>query len=169
MRFFSLLPAVVCACVAGCAGYRLGPTNGTEAGSKTVQVTPFLNHSTEPGLADEVTSQVRKSVQRDGTFRLATHGDADLIVTGVITSYSRRPVSLTSGDLRSVSDYQVVVTAQVVIRERSTGKILTDKIIKGDGLLVVGSDLGAAQRQLTPELATSLARGVTRLLVDGSW
>jgi hypothetical protein len=162
------------ACIAlsalcGCGGYRFGPTNSLAAGAKSVQITPFLNHSTEPGLADEVTSAVRKSVQRDGTYRLATRGESDLVMTGVINSYQRREMSLSRDELRTVRDYQVVLTAQVVIRERATGKILVDRAVNGDAVLRVGADLGASERQLVPQLADDLAKRIIGLLVDGGW
>src|SRR5262245_46037371 len=57
----------------GCAGYSLGPTNGLAAREKSVQVSPFVNQTLHPGLTDFVTSQMRKELQRDGTYFLATH------------------------------------------------------------------------------------------------
>lgn len=58
--------------MAGCAGYRLGPTNGLSAGARSVQVNPFQNKTIEPRLIDAVTSQMRKQIQQDGTYRLET-------------------------------------------------------------------------------------------------
>jgi hypothetical protein len=34
-----------------------------------VQINPFANKTLEPRLGDEVTAQLRKQLQRDGTFR----------------------------------------------------------------------------------------------------
>lgn len=153
----------------GCAGYRLGPTNGQPAGGKSVQITPFVNHSMEPGLADEVTSALRKAVQRDGTFRLATHGDSDLIVTGVITDYRRRELSLLRDDLRTVRDYQLTLVAQVTIRERASHRVLLDRTLNGGALLRVGDDFVSSERQAAPQLAQDLARQIKDLLVDGEW
>lgn len=168
MRLLKLLPLVLLLAFAGCAGYRLGPTNGNAAGAKSVKITPFSNDSPEPGLADEVTAAVRKAVQRDGTFKLATHDDSDLVVTGVITDYRRRELSLSRDDLRTVRDYQVAVTARVTIRERATGKV-TERIVTGGALLRVGEDFVSTERQGVPQIARDLARQVTSLLVDGGW
>jgi len=153
----------------GCAGYRLGPTGGQTAGARSVQITPFLNHSLEPGLADELTESVRKSVQQDGTFRLATHGDSDLILEGVIINYRRREVSLSDDDVRTVQDYQVSMGVQVSIRERYTGRVVADREVRGSTLLRVGDNLASAERQAAPVLAKDLARQITALLVDGAW
>lgn len=169
MRPAQILILTLGLCLCGCAGYRLGPTNGQKAGAKSVQITPFLNHSPEPGLADEMTSAVRKAVQSDGTFQLATHGDSDLVVTGVITDYRRRELSLLRDDLRTVRDYQITLVAQVTIRERASNRVLVDRTINGGTLLRVGGDFGSSERQAVPQLAQDLARKVKDLLVDGEW
>src|SRR2546428_1930191 len=77
----------------GCAGYKLGPTNGLAAGEKSIQIVPFSNQTLEPRLGDAVTAQMRKQLQRDGTYRLATHEDGDILVSGVITHYGPQEVS----------------------------------------------------------------------------
>lgn len=162
-----LLATVICLC--GCAGYRLGPTNGREAGAQSIQITPFLNHSSEPGLADELTGALRQSIQRDGTLRLATHGDGDLILEGNITSFNRRELSLLTEDARTVRDYQITLVAHVTVRERSSGEVVLDRDVTAGTLLRVGSDLAASERQAAPLLARDLARRITILLVDGGW
>ena len=65
--------------LAGCVGYRLGPPSGQAAGGQSVQISPFANRTMQPRLTDVVTSQMRKELQRDGTYRLATHGDGDIL------------------------------------------------------------------------------------------
>jgi hypothetical protein len=153
----------------GCAGYRLGPTNGVAARERAVQISPFANKTLQPGLTDYVTSQLRKAVQRDGTYSLATHNDGDIVVTGAITRYVRQPVTFVPTDVLTVSDFRLVVTAQVSARNRITGQVLFDQAVNGSTLLRVGSDLPSAERQAMPLLAEDLARKITDLLVDGTW
>ena len=169
MRFVQIFSLTVCVALCGCAGYRLGPTGGQAAGVKSVQIKPFVNNSPEPGLADEVTSELRKAVQRDGTFKLATRGDSDLIVTGVITDYRRRELTLLRDDLRTVRDYQITIVAHVTIRERASNRVVLDRTVDGSALLRVGVDFGSSERQATPQLGEDLARRVNDLLVDGTW
>src|SRR5690242_9183577 len=71
----------------GCAGYQLGSTSGFAAREKSVQIHPFLNQTLEPHLTDAVSFQLRKEIQRDGTYQLVTHGDGDIVVSGVITNF----------------------------------------------------------------------------------
>jgi hypothetical protein len=153
----------------GCAGYRLGPTGDQVAGEKSVQIVPFLNRTPEPRLADTVTSALRKEIQRDGTFTLATRESGDIVVSGILTSYQRREVSFVPNDIATARDYNVQLTAQVTVRERSSGKILFDQPMKSFTLIRVGSDLANTERQALPLLAADLGKRVTALLTDGSW
>jgi hypothetical protein len=155
--------------LSGCAGYRLGPTNGQAAGEKSVQITPFANQTLEPRLGDAVTSALRKQLQKDGTYRLATRDTGDIVVNGVITHYLRQEQTLVPQDVATVQDYRIALTAKVTARDRTTGKILLDQLVTGHTLLQVGSDLTSAEREALPLLATDFARQVTALLADGSW
>jgi hypothetical protein len=153
----------------GCAGYQLGPTTGVARLDKSIQIVPFSNQTLEPRLTDAVTSQLRKQLQRDGTFHLATHDEGDLVVSGVITRYQRGELSFNPGDTLTVRDFRLVMTAHVTARERSTGKLLFDKPVTGYTMIRVGADLPSAERQALPLLAGDLAKNVTSLLVDGTW
>jgi len=153
----------------GCAGYRLGPTNGLAAGEKSIQVIPFSNQTIEPRLGDAVTIQVRKQLQRDGTYRVATHDDGDILISGAVIHYRRQEVSFLPTDILTVRDYRLSLTAQVTARERGTGKLLFEQPVTGSTLIRVGTDLTSSERQALALLAGDLARNVTALLVDGSW
>ena len=88
-----LLVGLVALGASGCAGYKLGPVNGLAAREKSVQINPFANQTLEPRLGDAVTSQLRKQLQRDGTYQLASHNDGDIVVSGSITRYTRHEFS----------------------------------------------------------------------------
>jgi hypothetical protein len=153
----------------GCAGYQLGPTNGVKAGEKSIRINPFSNQTLEPRLGDAVTTALRRNVQNDGTYHLSTHGDADIVVTGVLTRFNRHELSFVPKDVLTVKDYRIFVTAQVTAREASGKLIFEKKDVTGYTLVRVGSDLSSAERQAVPLLADDLAKNVTAMLVDGSW
>jgi hypothetical protein len=166
---FAIVLSFALLLVAGCAGYKPGPTNGLVAGEKSVQIMPFANATLEPRLGDALTFQMRKALQHDGTYKVATHDDGDIIVGGSITRYNRHELSYIPTDLETVRDYRLILTAQVTARERSTGKIIFDQPVTGYTIIRVGSDLTSSERQALPLLASDLARNVTALLVDGVW
>lgn len=153
----------------GCAGYRLGPTGGQTAGAQSVQINPIANQTVEPRLGEAVTAALREQFQRDATYRLASGGNGDIVVTGVITRYDRQEVSFLRSDVLTVKDFRVDLTAQITARERVSGRVLLDQPVTGRTMLRVGQDLASAERQALPLLAEDLAKNVVALLADGSW
>ena len=167
LKFFALCALALS--LAGCAGYHLGPVNGEIAGEKSIEVLPFNNQTLQPRLGDAVTQALRERLQTDGTYHLATHGEGDVVVTGVITRYRRQGLSYLNNDVTTTDNYRVNVTVRVIARERATGKVLLDKNVTGYTLVHVGTDLADAERQATPLLAEDLARSITELLTEGTW
>jgi hypothetical protein len=170
-RWRALLPGAfsLALLASGCAGYRLGPTNGEQAGARSIQVNPFVNQTIEPRLSEAITQSIRKQLQQDGTYRLNSHDDADIIVTGTITDYQRIEISFNPSDTLTARDYRVRITAHITARERVSGRVLLNRDVSGRSTLRVGSDLPSAERQAVPLVAADLARNATALLVDGVW
>jgi Lipopolysaccharide-assembly len=165
----TLFASCLALALSGCAGYRVGPSNGGRAGEKSVQVVPFTNQTSEPRLGDDATAALRKEIQRDATFRLASNEPGDIVVSGVIILFLRSGVSFLPTDVITARDYRLIMTAHVTARDRVTGKILLEKTMSGDTTVRVGSDLPSAERQARPLLATDLAQQITSLLADGTW
>jgi hypothetical protein len=170
MRLLAAISGVALAfLVSGCAGYRLGPSNGQRAGDRTVQIVPFTNRTLEPRLSDAATSALRKEIQREGTFQLATDIPGEVVVTGEIIRYDRGEISFLANDVVTARDYRVSFTAHVIARDRLTGKTLLDRDLTGTTLMRVGSDLPSVERQTLPSIAADLARQITAALADGTW
>ena len=165
----SLIISVLAAALCGCAGYRLGPTNGDVAGSRSISVEPFKNDTVEPRVTDYVSLELRKRLQQDGTFRLETQGDGDIMLRGHITKFDRSELAFQPTDVVTPQDYTLIMVAEVTAVERSTGKTNLNRLITGRTTIRVGSDLASAERQAIPLLAEDLARNAIATLADGSW
>jgi hypothetical protein len=164
-----LLLAVLAAALAGCAGYRLGPSNGLPAGSLSVQVLPFVNHTREPRISEYLSASMRRQFQQDGTFRLMTAGTPDLLVTGEITRFDRIGLSFATNDVLTPQEYTIVLTASVVARDPVSGKTNLNRTVQGRTYIRAGNDLASSERQAMPNLADDLARNAVSMLVDGPW
>lgn len=169
----ALISPLVCLLLAltlnGCA-YHLGPTNGTTAGAKTVQIHPFTNQTLEPRISNDLTAALRKELMQDGTYRVATGGNGgDIVVSGVITEYRRNGMTYKPQDVITVRDFRIIMTVHVTAREQVTGNLLFDQTVTGSTLVRAGNDLPSDERQALPVLADDVAKKVTSLIVDGSW
>ncbi len=157
------------ALLTGCAGYKLGSTAEFPAGQHSIQIGLIQNQTMEPRLIESVNNALRKRFQQDGTYRLDTRGEADVVLTGIITRFDRSAVSFQPGDVLTVRDYALSLTAKVMVKERATGKVLFDREVNGRTTIRAGTDLISAERQAVPLLAEDLARNAASLVVNGAW
>ncbi len=155
--------------LAGCAGYRLGPSNGIEAGARSIQIATPQNETLEPRVSDAFSHALRKEIQRDGTYHLQTHGDGDVIVTTTFTQYRRQGLTFQPNDTLTVRDYNVRLTARVRAYDRISGKTIVNREFHGRTTVRVGGDQSSAERQALPLLAEDLARNVADAITDGEW
>ncbi len=169
MRPVALFALMVLTLAGGCAGYRLGPTNGLRAGEKSIQLNPVANTTLEPRLGEEVSRAVHKKIQHDGTFRLDTAGGGDVIVNIEITRYARKYLALQRRDTLTARDYEINLYATVVAVDRASGREILRREVRGKTTTIAGSDLVSLERQSRPLLAENLAQTITDLLVDGEW
>lgn len=164
---FGLL--LLAACLTGCVGYQLGPTNGWRAGVRSIQVNPFQNKTYEPRLVEDVTRALRARLQQEGTYTLNTSGDGDVVVDGTIVDFERDSVGYQPNDILTVRDYELRLVAHITAKERLTGRVLLDRELVGRTTIRVGANLASAERQAGPMLADDLAKKASSLIVDGSW
>jgi hypothetical protein len=163
------LPCIAAGALAGCAGYHLGAVNHMTAGARTIEVQPFNNQTFQPRLGDAITQSLRERLQTDATYRLATHGDSDIVVVGIIRQYMRQGLGFLGSDVATPENYRVDVGVHVVAKERATGKILLDKDVRGHTFVHVGTDLASAEREAMPLLAEDLAQNIAEMLTEGAW
>jgi curli biogenesis system outer membrane secretion channel CsgG len=169
MRRFAAVALFAVLLAAGCAGYQVGPTNGLSAGAKSVEINLFKNQTLEPRLSEPVAQALRERIHEDGSFRLATRGGADIVVTGTIVKFERVPLTFQPGDIAATRDYDARMTAQVRAVERTTGKVLFDREFTGRTLVEGVADIGSAERQASPLMGADIARKIVSQLADGGW
>ncbi len=167
MRSWLLIILTIAA--GGCAGYKLGPTNGIAAGSRTVKFKPFINKTREPRVTEYLSTSLRRQLQQDGTFRLETSGRPDILVSGEITRFDRSGLSYQTNDVLTPQEYTLTMQARVVAVDVSTGKTFINRTVQGSTYLRIGNDEYSAERQAIPLLTDIVARDAISLLADGAW
>ena len=116
-----------------------------------------------------MTVQLRKQLQQDGPYQLASHNDGNIVVSGSVIRYQRQEISLSPSDTLTVRDYRLELRAQVTAHDRGSGKVILNKPVTGYTLIRVTTDLTSTERQARPLLAADLAKNVTALLAEGAW
>jgi len=132
-------------------------------------VQPFNNQTLQPRLGDALTQSLRERLQTDATYRLATHGGGDVVVTGVIRQYTRQGLGYLNTDVTTPENYRVDLVVHVIARDRRSDKVVLDKDVKGHTFVHIGGDLASAEREALPLLAEDAAQNITELLTEGAW
>ncbi len=160
---------ILAAALAGCAGYRLGPTNGLPAGSRTVEVRSFVNKTKDPRISEYLANAMRREIQRDGSYLLETSGRGDILLTGEIIRLDRSGLSYEPNNVLTPQAYALVLSAHVVAVNINTGHTNLNRNVSGRTYIRLGNDQSSEERQAIPLLAADLAQNAISLLVDGDF
>ncbi len=133
MKAATFLAAVL---MAGC-GYHLAGTGTTiPEGARTVRIEAFVNHTRETGLEIRLHRAVEDEFRRHGTPRVVTDGEADLVLSGDIRSFSSIPVAFSATD--EAVQYQGIMRVGMRLTDSKTGHVLFE-----NKLLQESQDFGA--------------------------
>lgn len=147
------------ACICGCANYRW--TSRVPDEMRTVAVPVFENRTASAELGPIVTQYVLREFQREGTFSIRRSGGASIEVEGSIVKANRHPVSYDRTYGSRASEYRYLVTAEVSIVNKDTGRVLqANRQYTAETTFLVQGDLLTAQRNAAQRIAQDLARQI---------
>ena len=133
MRRAALLAVLA---LAAC-GYHLSGTGTTVPESaRTIRIALFTNHTRETGLEVRLHRAVEDEFRRQGTLRIVTEDDADLVLSGDIRRFTSVPVAFSATD--EAVQYQGIMQVSLRLTERETGHVLFE-----NKLLQESQDFGA--------------------------
>ncbi len=164
---FSLLLCVFL--IAGC-GYDLEGTLRRKnlKAVQTISISPFLNHTNEPGLGRAVTKAMRGRFLRDGRLRISDTPDADIALEGVLRDYRLSPIGFTRAD--RVQEYRVVVRTRIRLRDKGRKKLLINQDLESYAEFAVSSSIAQSdtnRSNANQQVADSLSKDVVSLVLEG--
>ncbi len=148
----------------GCAGYRLGTT--LPPGIRTVHVAPFVNRTGEPELEVETTRATIQEFQSDGTLRLAGPDRADAVVEVTLRGFQLEPLRYDRDESRTVSEYRVIIDADLVFRRSGSSTRPAPIWVRGDATFEAVGDLALGKLDALPEASRDLARKIVKQVVE---
>jgi hypothetical protein len=116
---------------------------------KTVAVPLFDDNTAYPGIREDLTNGLIDEFIADNSLKIAPESQADLIISGVITSIRQRASMLAGGE--TVQEYQVYVNVRVKCEDLRNNKVLWEKTIGQYGTM------GASATQDERDLAIGVA------------
>lgn len=136
----------------GCWGYHtLGDTPGR---IRSAAVLPFQNRTLYTGLEFELQDVLVKELQAKSAVSVVGEAQADALLQGRILDFGRSVIRQDTGG-RDI-EFQITVTAGFSLKERHTGKVLTERdavSVSGTYLLTRGESEMTARARALSDLA----------------
>jgi hypothetical protein len=165
----------------GCAGYHLGPAKPSSMKDvHTLAVPAFKNMTLEPRVEVMLANCVIKQLQQDGTYKITSENDSDAVVHGTLERIERTPSRGVQTDFFQTSEYTLSLLLKVKVVQRSTGKTLSEREVRGNSSFFVSSsnsmsaDINARvanvnrdERQAIPQAAEDAAVRLSSYLSEG--
>ncbi|OHB33119.1 MAG: hypothetical protein A2X84_01000 [Desulfuromonadaceae bacterium GWC2_58_13] len=146
-----LIPLALLGC--GYTPVALGPGIGV----KTLFIEPMDNRTAEPFLDSLVTNSLMARFGRDSRLTLVKNRkDAEAILTGTVTSYSRTAVSYDRTD--NIQEYRSIMKVSASLRRVSDGKILWKNNVSWTEESMNSSDRAVQEDQETAAIQTICER-----------
>lgn len=151
---------------AGCASYSW--KSSVPEDMRTVDVPVFRNESSVTELGGEMSQQVARELQREGTFRLST--EPALEVQGVVKSVSTMSRGLDRMNATRNGEYVMTAVAEVSLVDKKSGRTLIDaRRHTARTTIYADFDLVGAERAAAGRLAEQIARQVVDDMLHRDW
>ena len=122
------IPAVAAALLflfaAGCANYRLGSMLPEDL--RTVYMPTCVNLTDEPLIEQDVTRAILSQIQMDGSLRVASEDDADVVLEITLNRFWLDPVSYESGSASTANQYRMSIKASFVLYRRADRSVVVE-------------------------------------------
>jgi Lipopolysaccharide-assembly len=170
------LPAA-CSCLVACLGYHIGPVKPYYLQDvHTIAVPTFENNTLIPRIEVLVTDTVIKQFQQDGTFKIASNENADLILKGEISRITRSPARSVAGNVLATSEFNLVMNLKYKLVGHDGKLVGPPSEVSGSTSFFVGNtssisttngDVTTDERQALPLATEELANHLVSQLSEG--
>ena len=162
------LAAAACFCLTACFGYHIGPVKPYYLQDvHTIAVPTFENSTLIPRIEVLVTDTVIKQFQQDGTFKIASNENADVILKGEISRITRSPARSVRGNVLATSEFNLVMRLRYKLVGNDGKPIGPPGEVSGSTSFFVGTDVITDERQALPLATEELANHLVSQLSEG--
>ena len=174
----SFLAGASCFCLTACLGYHIGPVKPYYLQDvHTIAVPTFENSTLIPRIEVLVTDTVIKQFQQDGTFKIASNENADVILKGEISRITRSPARSVRGNVLATSEFNLVMRLRYKLVGNDGKPIGPPGEVSGSTSFFVGTttlngspatgDVITDERQALPLATEELANHLVSQLSEG--
>ncbi len=164
------LLAVLTLASGGCGYALVGSSRGTlPEDVKTVSVPTFVNQTARVGLEQQVTDAVLRELAARRRLKPVPPGTAaDSELAGTLLSYGVAPVRF--DDSGRALEYDVAVTAKIVLTDKKTEKVLFENgsfLFRQPYKVPAAQDYADVEPAVVAAIAQPLARSLVTTILEG--
>lgn len=128
---------------------------------RIIAVPTFENESGFPELGSVVTRCILREVQREGTFRVGDLDSCKVKLIGKLIKPEMYGLSYNRNYSSRTSEYRYRLTAEIMLVEKESGKILIDgKKVSVSTTFLTRDDMLTGMRDAYPRVGVDLARKI---------
>lgn len=131
---------------------------------QTFRVEMFANHCSQPTAGMLLTTALTDSMQRDGTYRLASVSQADFTVSGEVTHLSRESLLTDAKDSYLSREVGLTLHVRYTVRNARTGAVVREGTVQGESSYF--SDMSNVQSSLNSALSYAARRAAENITND---
>lgn len=164
-RMIRVCAAVAALSLASC-GYHLGGLKpDSMKNMETFCVNMFENNTVQPMVSIQFTSALTDTMQRDGTYQMASPSKADFSLSGAVSNLSRRSVRSDYRDSYLSREIELRVHVDYKVTDLKTGKVVTSGSTIGRSSYFNDSDV-SAQSGIDNALSYAARRAAENIVVN---
>ncbi len=134
---------------------------------RTVHVPTFINETDEPLLEVDTTRSAVRTIQRDGSLRLAGEDEADAVLQVRLVDFEITPIAFDRERRAAAEEYRIYITAHVILMRSGTNEVITEvPRVRGENTFLLTGDLTTSKQAGIPGAADDLAQLIISQLVE---
>ena len=158
-NFSAIFLALAATALAGCSTYSW--RSEVPQDMRTVLVPVFRNESSVTGLGSEITRQIAREFEREGTLEIAPAGEAALEVQGIVKEADSGAVAYGRKSGQRNREYRLRAEAVVSFVDKKSGRVIVDnRRYVASAPFMAGDDMLTGERDASGRLAEDMARRI---------
>ena len=164
----SVLLAAAALLLPSCAGYHAGSSKpGRMESVQSLAVPTFRNLTLEPRSAVLVTNNVVRQLQIDGTYQIKSTENADAVLRGTITQFTRRQLRSARNNNLRTRELELIMNVEYTVEEPLTGNVLVRGNVDGRTSVFLDPNFQLSERQALDDASRKMAEELVSRLTEG--
>ena len=136
---------------------------------KSIAVPIFKNETYKPGIEVPVTNKIIEEFLRDGSLKVEKEDNADLLLSGKITNYTRRPTAFDPDNTDEVIQYSISIRFEVALKDLEKKEVTWKDEFSGKGFYYLKGTFQNTEEMALKEAIRKASKKIVERTIEGEW